>query len=424
MPRSPSTTSPASEKADQDVEQVKARRVRDQDRMDKGLVTNPKDLERMQHELVSLDRRISSWRTPSSRSWSSSRTRRQTARLAERLVAIDARTSELTRRARTRPPATSPGSAQATDQRKVVADGVPDDLLALYEKVRAQKGGVGAAALRARRCGGCSLELTASDLGTIAKAPLDEVLRCKEYSRILVRTSSPASDRASRRPDRGRRRFRGNPGPAAYGAVLFDADTREVIAERAETIGVATNNVAEYRGLIAGLELFHEHAPEAELEVRMDSKLVVEQMSGRWKIKHPDMRPLAMRANERRRPGRRAPGSRGRRTAADRILNEALDRPAGNPGRSRQARPPGDGGYREVGEGRGRSRSAAGPGPAHDHLVLVRHGVTSHTVDKRFSSGLGGSNPGLTDEGVPRCGPRRTGWRRSPTGSTWWSPRR
>ena len=84
---------------------------------------------------------------------------------------------------------------------------------------------------------------------------------------------------------------RGNPGPAAYGAVLFDADTREVIAERAETIGVATNNVAEYRGLIAGLELYQEHAPEAELEVRMDSKLVVEQMSGRWKIKHPDMKP-------------------------------------------------------------------------------------------------------------------------------------
>ncbi|HET8603115.1 MAG TPA: reverse transcriptase-like protein, partial [Marmoricola sp.] len=90
---------------------------------------------------------------------------------------------------------------------------------------------------------------------------------------------------------------RGNPGPAAYGAVLRDADTREVIAERGEPIGVATNNVAEYRGLVAGLELAAEHAPEAEIEVRMDSKLVVEQMSGRWKIKHPDMKPLALRAN-------------------------------------------------------------------------------------------------------------------------------
>ncbi|MGZ6804643.1 MAG: reverse transcriptase-like protein, partial [Nocardioidaceae bacterium] len=89
---------------------------------------------------------------------------------------------------------------------------------------------------------------------------------------------------------------RGNPGPAAYGAVLFDVDTGEVIADRAERIGVATNNVAEYRGLIAGLELYHEHAEGARLEVRMDSKLVIEQMTGRWKIKHPDMRPLATQA--------------------------------------------------------------------------------------------------------------------------------
>jgi len=72
---------------------------------------------------------------------------------------------------------------------------------------------------------------------------------------------------------------RGNPGPAAYGAVLKDAQSGEVLGERAECIGVATNNVAEYRGLIAGLELYVELAPEAELEVRMDSKLVVEQVS-------------------------------------------------------------------------------------------------------------------------------------------------
>src|SRR6201990_492560 len=90
---------------------------------------------------------------------------------------------------------------------------------------------------------------------------------------------------------------RGNPGPAAYGAVLKDAATGEVIAEDGTTIGVATNNVAEYSGLIAGLRLAEEFAPEAEIEVRMDSQLVVEQMSGRWRIKHPDMRPLATEAN-------------------------------------------------------------------------------------------------------------------------------
>ena len=91
---------------------------------------------------------------------------------------------------------------------------------------------------------------------------------------------------------------RGNPGPAAYGAVLLDADTGAVIAERGETIGVASNNVAEYRGLVAGLELAAEHAPGAAVEARMDSKLVVEQMSGRWKIKHPAMAELAAEARE------------------------------------------------------------------------------------------------------------------------------
>ena len=119
---------------------------------------------------------------------------------------------------------------------------------------------------------------------------------------------------------------RGNPGPAAYGAVLKDAATGEVIAEKAECIGVATNNVAEYRGLIAGLELYRQYAPEAELEVRMDSKLVVEQMSGRWKIKHRDMKPLAQRASS------LAPSGttytwipRAQNSDADALLNRALD---------------------------------------------------------------------------------------------------
>lgn len=89
---------------------------------------------------------------------------------------------------------------------------------------------------------------------------------------------------------------RGNPGPAAYGAIVKDAETGEILATKAERIGVTTNNVAEYRGLIAGLELVREVAPEASLEVRMDSKLVIEQMAGRWKIKHANMRELAIQA--------------------------------------------------------------------------------------------------------------------------------
>ena len=107
---------------------------------------------------------------------------------------------------------------------------------------------------------------------------------------------------------------RGNPGPAAYGAVLKDAATGETIAERGETIGVATNNVAEYSGLIAGLELYREHTPDAALEVRMDSRLVVEQMSGNWKIKHPDMKMARRRGTagltDRLSSARRATSSR------------------------------------------------------------------------------------------------------------------
>ncbi len=93
---------------------------------------------------------------------------------------------------------------------------------------------------------------------------------------------------------------RGNPGPAGYGAVVRDPATGEVLAERSESLGTATNNVAEYQGLIAGLTAAAELGA-AEVDVRMDSKLVVEQMCGRWQIKHPGLRPA-------RRPGRRAGG--------------------------------------------------------------------------------------------------------------------
>jgi ribonuclease HI len=89
---------------------------------------------------------------------------------------------------------------------------------------------------------------------------------------------------------------RGNPGTAAGGAVVIDAETREVLAEVGVFVGIATNNVAEYSGLIAGLQRAYEFDHGASIHVRMDSKLVVEQMSGRWKIKHPDMAVLAAQA--------------------------------------------------------------------------------------------------------------------------------
>lgn len=91
---------------------------------------------------------------------------------------------------------------------------------------------------------------------------------------------------------------RGNPGDAAGGAVVLDPDTGHTIATVGELCGTASNNVAEYRGMIEGLDIALVMAPEGSVHVRMDSKLVVEQMSGRWKIKHPDMQDLARAARE------------------------------------------------------------------------------------------------------------------------------
>ena len=91
---------------------------------------------------------------------------------------------------------------------------------------------------------------------------------------------------------------RGNPGPAGYGALVRDAETGRVLAERAASVGRATNNVAEYGGLVAGLQAALDLDATATVEVRMDSKLVVEQMAGRWKVKHPAMQPLAREAGE------------------------------------------------------------------------------------------------------------------------------
>jgi probable phosphoglycerate mutase len=120
---------------------------------------------------------------------------------------------------------------------------------------------------------------------------------------------------------------RGNPGPAAYGAVVRDASTGEVLREAAGLLGTATNNVAEYAGLIAGLHAAHDLDAEAVVEVRMDSKLVVEQMSGRWKIKHPGLRPLALQARNAHPPAlvRYTWVPRASNAHADRLLNAALD---------------------------------------------------------------------------------------------------
>ena len=120
---------------------------------------------------------------------------------------------------------------------------------------------------------------------------------------------------------------RGNPGPAAFGTVIRDSVSGAVIAELAGSLGVTTNNVAEYQGAIAGLRYAAHVDPQACVEVRLDSKLVVEQMSGRWQIKHPSMRELAQEARAALPPGQVSYCwvPRERNAAADALVNEVLD---------------------------------------------------------------------------------------------------
>jgi probable phosphoglycerate mutase len=148
---------------------------------------------------------------------------------------------------------------------------------------------------------------------------------------------------------------RGNPGIAGYGAVVLDAVTGEVLAEVSEAIGHATNNVAEYSGLVAGLRAAGKLAPGSPAEVRMDSKLVVEQMSGRWQIKHPDLRPLAAQARQAARALGRVTYTwvpRERNTHADRLANQAMDAVSGRakaPGGAARGFGTGGGGRRPSG---------------------------------------------------------------------------
>jgi probable phosphoglycerate mutase len=125
---------------------------------------------------------------------------------------------------------------------------------------------------------------------------------------------------------------RGNPGIAGYGALVRDADTGATLVELAEPLGTASNNVAEYSGLVAGLEAAAEIDAGADVLAKMDSKLVVEQMSGRWKIKHEDMRRLALEARDVCARIRDAGGSvafewvpRERNKDADALSNDAMD---------------------------------------------------------------------------------------------------
>ncbi|MDF2825045.1 MAG: fructose-2,6-bisphosphatase [Mycobacterium sp.] len=183
---------------------------------------------------------------------------------------------------------------------------------------------------------------------------------------------------------------RGNPGPAGFGAVVYSADRATVLAECKEAIGRATNNVAEYRGLIAGLREAADVGASA-VAVSMDSKLVVEQMSGRWKVKNADLAVLHREAGEL--ASRFASVSyrwipRAENSHADRLANEAMDA-AADVVADTAVTP-------ESAAAQTNPAGWTGASGAPTRMLLLRHGQTELSVQRRYS---GRGNPALTELG-------------------------
>jgi len=176
-------------KADGEVEQVKARRLRDEERMNSGQISNAKDLSNMQHEIVALDRRIATLEDEElevmeALDEAQTKLAAVTAELADINASLEAAASARDAKII----AIDEEARKALTEREQIAQKVPAELTKLYDKIRKQYGGMGAAALRARRCEGCRLEINGADLRELVALPPDEVLRCPECSRILVRT--------------------------------------------------------------------------------------------------------------------------------------------------------------------------------------------------------------------------------------------
>lgn len=205
---------------------------------------------------------------------------------------------------------------------------------------------------------------------------------------------------------------RGNPGPAGSGAIVIDADTGEILVELARFVGVATNNVAEYIALVTALEWIDQNHHGSNVLVRMDSKLVIEQMSGNWKIKHPDMQQLAIQAN-RLVSGLRASFlwiPREQNSRADALANKAMDEaedstvtPTEKTSSANEVAGATSTNIASVVEfNRSLPSSVRAPGGVTEPLttiILVRHGRTSLTESKKIS-GSGGEDPFLSEAGI------------------------
>jgi predicted nucleic acid-binding Zn-ribbon protein len=177
-------------KADSDVEQVRQRKARNQQRLDSGQVTSPKDLENLQHEIGSLDRRISDLEDAELEVMEKLETAEATqAELRTRADAFAGRQTELQSTRDAAVKELDEQRATLGDQRATAAAELPADLVTQYQKLREHNGGIGAAPLVGKRCMGCQMELSPSDLNRIKAAAPDAVLRCEECGRILVRTA-------------------------------------------------------------------------------------------------------------------------------------------------------------------------------------------------------------------------------------------
>ncbi|MER5362688.1 C4-type zinc ribbon domain-containing protein [Streptomyces sp. NPDC002785] len=177
-------------KAEQDVDQVRQRAARDQHRLDSGAITSPKDLESLQREIASLAKRQGDLEDVVLEVME----RRESAQervteLSDRVSAVQAKVDDATARRDAATKELDEEVATVTKERELVAGSVPADLLKLYDKLRAQSGGVGAARLYQRRCEGCRLELNITEVNDVKAASPDTVLRCENCRRILVRTA-------------------------------------------------------------------------------------------------------------------------------------------------------------------------------------------------------------------------------------------
>lgn len=169
---------------------MRQRAVRDQQRLDSGAVTSPKDLESLQHEIVSLAKRQGDLEDVVLEVMERRESAQERAtELTGRVTSVQAKVDDATARRDAAQEQIDGEIASATKEREVMAGSVPADLLKLYEKLRVQQGGVGAARLYQRRCEGCQLELNITEVNEVKAASPDTVLRCENCRRILVRTS-------------------------------------------------------------------------------------------------------------------------------------------------------------------------------------------------------------------------------------------